>query len=48
MMVRLDLTNFQPTNISLPITMDVHSCDFVIEIMSRASALPATSNSVST
>jgi hypothetical protein len=38
MMVRLDLINLQPMTIAAPITRDVHSCDFVTEMMARASA----------
>jgi hypothetical protein len=41
-MVRLDLTNLQPTNISAPITRDVHSRDFVTEMVAWASAPRAT------
>jgi hypothetical protein len=38
MMVSLDLINLQPTNISTLITRDVYSCDFVTEMVARASA----------
>jgi hypothetical protein len=41
MMVRLDLTNSQPTNVSAPITRDFHSCKFVTQLVARASALSA-------
>jgi hypothetical protein len=46
-MVCLDLTNLQPTNLSVLITRDVHSCDFVTEMMAWASAPSATLNSSS-
>jgi hypothetical protein len=38
MMIGLDLTNLQPTTMSAPITRDFYSCDFVTEMMARASA----------
>jgi hypothetical protein len=37
-MLPLDLTNLQPMTIAAPITRDVHSCDFVTEMMARALA----------
>jgi hypothetical protein len=42
MMVSLDLTSLQPTNISTPITRNVYSCDFVTEMVAWASAPCAT------
>jgi hypothetical protein len=36
MIIHLDPTSPHPTNVSAPITRDVHNCDFMNEMMARA------------